>query len=104
MEASLWSAGKSQGNLLSGSAQLSADLKLMIETRCASGIPMVTGLETGELKEPDRRRPSLILRRKGKETLWELAKRSGSTVAAIEAANPMDTEPDEAQMLLIPVM
>jgi len=104
VEASLWSAGKSQGNLLSGSAQLSADLKLMIETRCASGIPMVTGLETGELKEPDRRRPSLILRRKGKETLWELAKRSGSTVAAIEAANPMDTEPDEAQMLLIPVM
>lgn len=104
MEATAWPVGKAGGNLLSGSAQLTGDMRLLTETRSGTGIPMVTGFEMGELQEPDPRRPSLILRRKGKESLWELAKRSGSTVSAIREANQLETEPDSTQMLLIPVM
>ena len=65
---------------------------------------MVKGLELGDLQEADPSRPSLILRSSGGESLWELAKRSGSTVAAISAANGLSGEPSEEQMLLIPVV
>ena len=64
---------------------------------------MVTGLEMGELQQPDPNRPSLILRRSGGQSLWELAKAHGSTVDAIRGANRLEEEPDETQMLLIPV-
>jgi len=104
VEATAWPVGKVQGNLLSGSAQLSGDMKLITQTRSSAAIPMVKALEVGELQEPDTHRPSLILRRKGNESLWELAKRNGSTVAAIETANQLEAEPDSKQMLLIPVI
>ena len=48
-------------------------------------------------------RPSLILRRAGEEGLWELAKKTGSTVAAIRSANKLQEEPKPGQLLLIPV-
>lgn len=66
--------------------------------------PVVTGLELGELQEPDPARPSLILRNAAGESLWDLAKNSGSTVAAISAANGLAGEPAADQMLLIPVV
>ena len=66
-------------------------------------IPMVTELEIGELREPDPNRPSMILRRAGDEGLWALAKGYGSTVAAIQEANQLTGEPDDGQMLLIPI-
>ncbi len=64
---------------------------------------MVTGLEAGALQEPDPSRPSLILRRMGEQSLWELAKESGSTVDAICKANGLEGEPEDNRMLLIPV-
>lgn len=67
------------------------------------GIPMITGLQLGELKQPDPERPSLILRRFGEESLWELAKCCGSTVENIQKANGLTDEPMPGQMLLIPV-
>lgn len=97
-------AGKTQGNLLSGSAQLSADMKLTTETVSASPVAMVTGLELGELQLPDPHRPSLILRRAGNQSLWDIAKETGSTVEAIQAANQLEAEPESTKMLLIPVM
>jgi hypothetical protein len=66
-------------------------------------IPMVTELEIGELREPDPNRPSMILRRAGDEGLWALAKGYGSTVAAIQEANQLTGEPDDGQMLFIPI-
>ena len=66
-------------------------------------IPMVTELEIGELREPDPNRPSMILRRAGDEELWALAKGYGSTVAAIQEANQLTGEPEDGQMLLIPI-
>lgn len=104
VEATVLPVGKAQGNLMSGNAQLSADLQLLTETVNGSPIPMVTALELGELQEPDPHRPSLILRRMQGKSLWELAKENGSTMTAIEEANRLQTEPEETQMLLIPVM
>ena len=66
-------------------------------------IPMVTELEIGEIREPDPDRPSMILRRAGEESLWTLAKSYGSTVAAIQEANRLDGEPNDGEMLLIPI-
>lgn len=70
----------------------------------ASGsIPMVTGLEVGEHREGDINRPSLILKRAGQDGLWQIAKKYGSTVDAIMAANKLTEEPQEGTMLLVPV-
>ena len=104
VEASVWPAGKTQGSLMSGSAQLSTDIIVMIETASAGGTPMVTGLELGELREQDSKRPSLIIRRPAGQTLWELAKDCGSTVSAIREANGLQTEPVDEILLLIPVI
>lgn len=66
------------------------------------GIPMVTALEPGE-QQPDPNRPSLVLRRAGGR-LWDLARDSGSTMAAIREANGLAGEPEPGRMLLIPVV
>ncbi len=63
----------------------------------------VTGVALGEEQTPNPDRPSLILRRAGKDRLWDIAKESGSTMAAIREANGLEEEPAPNQMLLIPV-
>ena len=39
----------------------------------------------------------------GEESLWELAKTTGSTMDAIRRANNLENEPSPGQMLLIPI-
>lgn len=85
------------------SVQLRAELPVQLSTTSAAPISMVTGLELGEMREPDASRPALILRRAGNQRLWDIAKQSGSTVAAIRSANDLTEEPAPNQMLLIPV-
>ena len=85
------------------SMQLSAQMRMDSVTMLESGIPMVTGLDLGEVSEPDPNRPSLILRTAGEDTLWDVAKTTGSTVAAIQKANNLKGEPEANQMLLIPI-
>ena len=80
------------------------ELQLCAMTAMQQPIRVVTGAELGEMTEPDPNRPSLILRRIGEESLWELAKRTGSTVEAIQKLNGLQQEPTADQMLLIPVM
>ena len=104
MDANLWPVGKAQGNLMSGSSQLTAEGNLVTETESNAPIPMVTALELGELEQPDSNRPSLIIRKAQGKTLWELAKGCGSTVQDIQQANQLTSEPEETQMLLIPVL
>lgn len=60
------------------------------------------GMDFGDpiTKDPDR--PSLILCRPGNASLWDIAKHSGSTVSAIEAANSVDTVTPDT-MLIIPI-
>ena len=97
---------------LSGSVQpvagaedlsLNGQLKLQIHTYAQEAFPMVTAVEAGSISDPNPNRPSLILRRSEGESLWNMAKRCGSTVENIARVNRLDGQPDPKQMLLIPV-
>lgn len=92
-----------QASIGGGSAQLRAGVTADSVTFSGRGIPMITALELGEERPADPDRPSLCLRRAEGESLWEIAKQSGSSVEAIRKANGLTQEPDEAQILLIPV-
>lgn len=91
---------------VAGNGQIRMKAELPVELTAAGepAIPMVTGVELGQQKQPDPSRPSLILRRAGKLPLWDLAKASGSTMEAIRRANGLTGEPAPEQMLLIPVI
>ena len=66
-------------------------------------LPAVMGMTLGAEIPKDPMRPSLILRRAGRQRLWDLARESGTTVDAIRKANGITEEPDPERMLLIPV-
>lgn len=104
IEAVLSPVGKPQGNLMSGTAQLNAELQLTLQTRSSSATPMLTKIQLGELEQPDPQRPSLILLRPGDKDLWQLAKENGSTMDAIRSANNLQEAPEADRMLLIPVV
>lgn len=80
-----------------------ADIPMEVTSTARQRIPMVTGLELGEVRQPDPMRPSVILRRAGEDSLWDIAKSSGTTRTAIRNANKLTDEPAPGQMLLIPV-
>jgi hypothetical protein len=84
--------------------QASGQIRMDLTRRMAEKTKTVNGLEMGELQRPDPGRPSLVLRRAGGQSLWSLAKESGSTVEAIQKANGLSGEPMSDQMLLIPVV
>lgn len=96
--------GQPQCDVGSGQVQCRADVLADIWSYSVSGIPMVTGLELGETVETVPDRPSMILRRCGSTTLWELAKENRSTVSAILDMNGLEGEPEDDQFLLIPVV
>lgn len=89
--------------LENGQIRLKPEITLGLETQAQQGIPMVTGLELGQMRTADPGRPSLILRRAGNGGLWRIAKDVGTTVSAIQEANGLAGEPLENQILLIPV-
>ena len=66
-------------------------------------MPMVMGLELGQVCQKDPARPSLILRRAGESRLWDIAKATGSTMEAIRRINGLQDEPAPDRMLLVPV-
>ncbi len=82
---------------------MKADCAVTAFSYSTSPIRMVTGVEIGEQKQPDPDRPSLIVKRVGDEDLWTVAKKYGSTVDAIRAANKLTQDPQEGTMLLVPV-
>lgn len=86
-----------------GRILLKAEMPVELTTVTDQSLPMVTGVELGQRKQPDPNRPSLILRRAGDSRLWDIAKASGSTMEAIRRANGLTGEPTPGQMLLIPV-
>ena len=79
-------------------------LRIHLTTSSCQPIPMLTGLELGAEQAQDPQRPSLILQRLDKGSLWELAKACGSTVDAIRRANCLTEDPDPEKMLLIPIL
>ncbi len=96
--------GRARGMAGVDGINLTGQMQLRQRSTSQRDIPMVTGLELGELGEPDAARASVILTRAGEEQLWDIAKRCGSTVGAIKEANNLDAEPKSNQMLLIPVL
>lgn len=87
-----------------GNGSVEADMQLDVRLLADRELPVITGLELGEPMEAAPDRPSLILRRKGNESLWEVAKHANSTVELIQKANGITQEPDPKKMLLIPVL
>lgn len=65
---------------------------------------VVSGLTMAEDTSADPNRPSLILRRAGGNSLWEIARESGSTVVRILEVNGLQEQPEPDRMLLIPVI
>lgn len=93
-----------QCNPTGDSADLSVDMAVFSDVFSMNGIDMASVLEIGEIREADPSRPSVILQKAHSCSLWELAKKFGSTVAAIRDANNLQGEPSKEQMLLIPVL
>lgn len=87
----------------SGTA-VACEMLLHTVLMAVTDIPMITALELGEMTEPDPNRPSMILRNLGSDSLWDIAKATGSTVDAIKEANGITEEPTGNPMLLIPVL
>lgn len=88
---------------LNGGMELRGERQLQIRTMARDTLPLVTGLQVGEISPKDPARPSVILRRAGEEALWSIAKSTGSTVTAIREANDLETDPEFGRILLIPV-
>ncbi len=97
------SVSHAQASNHAGQISLNGTLQAEAMTVSRQGMTMVTGLELGEMRGVDPSRPSLILRRAGEGTLWEIAKDTGSTVGAIRKANGLNDEPLDDRLLLIPV-
>lgn len=95
--------GDPEAAALPGQINLQAEAVVHTTAVTDQTVPMITGLTLGEPIPPDPGRPSLILRRVGQDSLWQIAKQSGSTVEAIRAANNLDREPEATEILLIPV-
>lgn len=83
---------------------INTTISMDIQTCADQQIKMLSGITMGDVVSTDPKRPSVILRRCGNGSLWDLAKNCGSTVKAIEEANGIDGEPLPEQMLLIPVL
>lgn len=95
----------SQPQAMPGSGQIlvKTEMPLELTTTARQTIPMATGVVPEQQRTLDPNRPTLILRRTGNESLWNIAKASGSTVDAIRRANHLEEDPTPGQMLLIPV-
>lgn len=91
------------GNIGAGQIHAVGELPVEITAVTQQKLPVVTGMTLGAEIPKDPMRPSLILRRAGRQRLWDLARESGTTVESIRRANGLTEEPDPERMLLIPV-
>ncbi len=83
--------------------RITAEIEVQADTVSAGLGDAVVSMDVGEPVPPDPNRPSVILRRSADDSLWELAKKTGSTVEAIRMANRLSQEPIEDRILLIPI-
>ena len=86
-----------------GKLRVKLDIPLTWTAEVNQCFPQVTGVTVGEAKKAEEDRPSLILRRLGNDRLWDVAKETGSTMAAIRKANGLEVDPAPDRLLLIPV-
>ena len=64
---------------------------------------MICDIMAGDPVPAQEGRPSLLLRPMDTDSLWELAKTTGSTMDAIRKANQLVDDPQQGQLLLIPI-
>lgn len=104
-QAQLWPGNPSQPETMTNGEGMTLRSRYPVTVQMYSGqpIPMITELELGEMQDTDPNRPSIILRRADRDSLWELAKQYGSTVAAIQETNQLTQEPEMGKLLLIPI-
>ena len=81
-----------------------AGIAVNLQTWAEPTLPMICDITLGEVQTMREGRPSLLLRPMDTDSLWELAKCTGSTMDAIRKANQLTQEPQQGQMLLIPVI
>lgn len=82
--------------------RLTAQFRL--DSYMGSRLQTVRSAVTEQTEKKDPSRPSLIARRAGRESVWEIAKQCGSTVEAICEANGLISESvQEGAVLLIPM-
>ena len=103
MDVRVFPAGKPQAAPGADGMLLRADMLADTVSSAREGLSAIGGMQVGESEKPDPGRPSLVICRKGNRRLWDVAKQTGSTVEKIMAANRLEGEPDEGQVLLIPV-
>lgn len=91
--------------LLMSSDQVKANIRIPVRFTAmgTTELEAVCGAELEQKREAEQDGPSLIIRRVGKQGLWEIAKQTGSTVDAIRKANNLAEDPGMGQLLLIPV-
>jgi hypothetical protein len=88
----------------SGKVSLCCEFQIETESRAQKGLEMACGLFIGDTKARNQDVPSLVLRKMGDDSLWDIAKETGSTVESIQKANKLIEEPSSEQMLLIPIL
>lgn len=86
-----------------GNPNMRLEIPIEMQLKAESDLTMIANVETGDEIESAELKPSLILMRAGNESLWSIAKRTGSTRSAIRKANNIEGEAQRGQILLIPV-
>lgn len=81
-----------------------ASIAVTLQTWAEQTLPMICDITLGEVQPMQENRPSLLLQPMDADSLWELAKRTGSTMDAIRKANQLTQDPQQGQVLLIPVI
>ena len=95
--------GAAEGSRTGNGVQLYAELAVSRKVISTAALPAVCSLTISEAPA-GKARPSLILRRAGGDSLWDIAKACGSTEAAICQANDLGGEPAPDRILLIPLV
>ncbi len=90
-------------NLSPDGGELRGEMRLQELTDAVSVMPVLAGMEMGEAEKKDPNRPSLILRRLGQDSLWDVAKACRTTVDAIQNANNLTDDCAPNKMLIIPI-
>jgi len=97
---SVTACGKATATLTEAQGQL----KLCCSCMSSQGLDMISVITVGERTAQDQDRPAMVVRKAGRESLWAIAKKTGSTVESIRVMNGIADEPDPEQILLIPIL
>jgi hypothetical protein len=87
----------------SDSVEFVANMQLRAVVCSENGLQMTQRIIIRDTKEVDPSRPSLVVRRIGDNSIWNIAKQYGARVSDIRASNKLDENSGNEQILLIPV-